>query len=366
MSNQELPVVITAIADAQVEGFIASTLFAQGWSVIFRAIDVESLQEFLKKNPAESANALLIYAPDLPGISPETISRLAIQVKQIVGFSQQLEVDASFPDLHRVPETPTDLVSIVRGFVRAPMVRQMSQISRQNRKSHVIAIGSAGSDTGCTTIALNLAMELSVLEKSTLIIDANFRAPSIAALIAIRNVQSDTGWRTIAPHLAIAEITQSEATTINQFMENAVQVFDVIIIDLGSISGLSNRLTDRRWTSTMTTWSCDQGDELMVIARPDLLGIHRLEQVGELLEKTSIRAQLSFTLNMRSQGRKGEDEEARFLSIATRLRPICVRVIGKDARAASAALEQKATLIEVNERSALRKSIAKIASEIKP
>ena len=69
---------------------------------------------------------------------------------------------------------------------------------------------------------------------------------------------------------------------------------------------------------------------------------------------------------MRSQGRKGEDEEARFLSIATRLRPICVRVIGKDARAASAALEQKATLIEVNERSALRKSIAKIASEIKP
>ena len=366
MSNQELPVVITAIADAQVEGFIASTLFAQGWSVIFRAIDVESLQEFFKKNPEESANALLIYAPDLPGILPETISRLAIQVKQIVGFSQQLEVDASFPDLHRVPETPTDLVSIVRGFVRAPMVRQMSQISWQNRKSHVIAIGSAGSDTGCTTIALNLAMELSVLEKSTLIIDANFRAPSIAALIAIRNVQSDTGWRTIAPHLAIAEITQSEATTINQFMENAVQVFDVIIIDLGSISGLSNRLTDRRWTSTMTTWSCDQGDELMVIARPDLLGIHRLEQVGELLEKTSIRAQLSFTLNMRSQGRKGEDEEARFLSIATRLRPICVRVIGKDARAASAALEQKATLIEVNERSALRKSIAKIASEIKP
>jgi hypothetical protein len=29
-------------------------------------------------------------------------------------------------------------------------------------------------------------------------------------------------------------------------------------------------------------------------------------------------------------------------------------------------MEQKATLIEVNERSALRKSIAKIASEIKP
>jgi MinD-like ATPase involved in chromosome partitioning or flagellar assembly len=148
-------------------------------------------------------------------------------------------------------------------------------------------------------------------------------------------------------------------------MESATQSFDNIVIDLGSISGLSNRLTDRRWTSTMTTWSCDQGDELMVIARPDLLGIHRLEQVCSLLEKTSIRAALSFTLNMRSQGKKGADEEAQFLAITTRLRPLCVRVIGRDLRAASKALEEKATLIEVNMRSALRKSIATMASELK-
>jgi MinD-like ATPase involved in chromosome partitioning or flagellar assembly len=148
-------------------------------------------------------------------------------------------------------------------------------------------------------------------------------------------------------------------------MENATQHFDNIVIDLGSISGLSNRLTDRRWTSTMTTWSCDQGDELMVIARPDLLGIHRLEQVCALLEKTSIRSQISFMLNMRSQGKKGEDEEARFLAATTRLRPKSVRVIGRDLRASTAALAQKCTLIEVNPRSSLRKSIATIASEIK-
>jgi hypothetical protein len=115
----------------------------------------------------------------------------------------------------------------------------------------------------------------------------------------------------------------------------------------------------------MTTWSCDQGDELMVIARPDLLGIHRLEQVCSLLEKTSIRSALSFTLNMRSQGKKGANEEAQFLAITTRLRPLCVRTISRDLRAASKALEEKATLIEVNMRSSLRKSIATMASELK-
>ena len=68
---------------------------------------------------------------------------------------------------------------------------------------------------------------------------------------------------------------------------------------------------------------------------------------------------------MRSPGKKGEEEEARFLAIATRLRPLCVRVICRDSRATAMALEQKATLIEVNQRSSLRKSIAKIASEIR-
>jgi len=41
-----------------------------------------------------------------------------------------------------------------------------------------------------------------------------------------------------------------------------------------------------------------------------------------------------------------------------------VRVIARDARATTAAEAQKSTLIEVNERSSLRKSIATIASEI--
>ncbi len=363
MSNQELPVVITAIADAQFESFVAGTLFAQGWSVIFRAIDTDSLNKFCSDKPEIAAGSLLIFAPDLPGITAEVIQFLAPKVKQVVGFSN--EPSSEFNDLHTTPTTSTDLVSVVRGFVRAPMLRQIEQVSRQTRKSHVIALGSAGSDTGCTTIALNLAMELSVLGKSTLLIDANFRAPSIAALIAIRNVKGESGWRNIAPNLSVAEISQEQAQTIDQFMQNAVENFDNIVIDLGSISGLSNRLTDRRWTSTMTTWSCDQGDELMVIARPDLLGIHRLEQVSNLLEKTAIRSQISFVLNMRTQGRKGEDEEARFLAITTRLRPLSVRVIGRDQRATAMALEQKSTLIEVNQRSALRKSIAAMASEIK-
>ena len=364
MSDQELPIVITAIAETEFESFVAGTLFAQGWSVVFRAIDVESLEAFIASNPTDVAHAMLIYVPDLSGLTPEFIEKVTQQVKQVVGFAAIKPCSNEFSGLHARPLTPTDLVSVVRGFVRAPMVRSAQVISHHSRKSQVISLGSAGSDTGCTTIALNLAMELSLLGKSTLLIDANFRAPSIATLIEIRNVKSENGWRTIAPNFSLAEITQEEATVVDEFMARVNQEFDVVVIDLGSISGLSNRLIDRRWTSTMTTWSCDFGDELIVIARPDLLGLHRLEQVSNLLEQTAIRSQLSFLLNMKSPGRKGEDEAARFLSIATRLRPLSLRTIARDGRAATGALEQKATLIEVNQRSSLRKSIATMAREL--
>jgi MinD-like ATPase involved in chromosome partitioning or flagellar assembly len=364
MSDLELPTVITAIASASTEGFIASTLFAQGWSVVFRAIDIDSLENFILNNSERSASAMLIFAPDLSGITRERIDVISSRVKQIVGFSENPSKDSYLGEMHELPKSDTDLISLVRGFVRAPMLRQSTQMQSKRRKAHVLAIGSAGSNTGCTTLAINIAMELSVLEKSTLLIDANFRAPSIAALLAIRNVKSETGWRSIAPMLSIAEITQEQVTSVQELMESATETFDRIIIDLGSISGLSNRLTDRRWTSTVTTWSCDLGDELMVIARPDLLGFHRLEQVSALIEKTSIRSGLSFTLNLRSPGRKGTDEEAKFLAIATPLRPICVRTIARDSRAVNLAESQRSTLIESNNRSNLRKSIAKIASEI--
>ena len=364
MSDLELPTVITAIANAQTEGFIASTLFAQGWSVVFRAIDIDSLENFIYNNSERAETAMLIFAPDLAGVTRERIEAITVRVKQVVGFSETPSEDSHLGEMHRVPKSDTDLVSLVRGFVRAPLLRQSTQMQIRKRKAHVLAIGSAGSNTGCTTLAINIAMELSVLEKSTLLIDANFRAPSIAALLAIRNLKSETGWRTIAPMLSIAEITQDQVTSVQALMESATDSFERIIIDLGSISGLSNRLTDRRWTSTVTTWTCDLGDELMVVARPDVLGLHRLEQVSALIETTSIRSGLSFTLNMRSAGRKGAEEEARFLAITAPLRPLSVRSIARDSRAVNLAESKQSTLIEANDRSNMRKSIAKIASEI--
>ena len=365
MSELEMPTVITAISSSEAEGFVAGTLFAQGWSVIFRAIDWESLDSYLTANPELSRGALLLYAADLPGLSSERAATLNVRTRQSIGFKSSNKTSEDLPELHEMPTAVTDLVSLVRGFVRAPMLRVQTSTFRQQRKSHVVAVGSAGSYTGCTVIAMNLAMELSVLGSSTLLIEANFRAPSVAAYLAMRNIQSEGSWKSIAPNLSLAEIDQEHAHEIDEVMLRATSEFDYIIIDLGSISGLSNRLTDRRWTSTMTTWCCDQADELMIVSRADQLGAHRLNQVIELLQQTSIRAKLSFVMNMKVPGKRGDLSESKFLTSVTALKPVRIRSISNDPRAIAAAIDEHATLIEINERSNMRKSISELARELK-
>ena len=365
MSELEMPTVITAISSTEAEGFVAGTLFAQGWNVVFRAIDWDSLDRYLIANPEVSGGALLLFASDLPGITAERVAALSGRTRQSIGFSLKQGQNTELQNLQEMPIVATDLVSLVRGYVRAPMLRTQSNTFRQQRKSHVVAVGSAGSYTGCTVLAMNLAMELSVLDKSTLLIEANFRAPSVAAYLAMRNIKSEGGWKTIAPNLSLAEVDQEHAHEIDDVMARATSEFDYIIVDLGSISGLSNRLTDRRWTSTMTTWCCDQADELMIISRADQLGHHRLNQVIDLLQQTSIRAKLSFVLNMKVPGKRGDAAETKFLTSVTPLKPVRIRSIAHDPRAISAAIEEHATLIEINERSNMRKSIAELARELK-
>ena len=134
MSNQELPVVITAIADARFEGFVAGTLFAQGWSVIFRAIDFEGLENYCTNNPESASTAMLIFSPDLAGISKDCISRVEPRVKQVVGFSDQMSEESSFNGRRVVM---SDLPGIIKG--RQEWERRVAQAMRGGRPGYSLA-----------------------------------------------------------------------------------------------------------------------------------------------------------------------------------------------------------------------------------
>jgi hypothetical protein len=364
MAEIELPVIVTAIANSELESFVAGTLYSQGWSVIYRALDVTTLTDFLESVSSENKNILLVYSPDLPGISPEVVESYQRIVRQVIGLSADPAGVANFNGILAIPNDVNELVSLMRGYVRAPLLRAAQIIPQTRRRARVIALGAPAGSTGCTTVAINLAMELSIQNHEVLLLDGDVRRPSVAALLALRNLDGDERWRTIAPHYCVGELSRERILHLSEYMNEAGDAFDVVIVDLGEIEDIADSLTDRRWVSSVIHWSCDNADELWVLGKVDTLGIHRLEALVHDFSQILIRAKVGVLFNMKPGGRKKADQEALFLSAIAPLRPHRVHTLPRDARAVSKAEDERATLIEVNDRSVLRKAISKIAVEV--
>lgn len=361
MAEIALPEVVTAVAESALEGFVAGTLYSQGWNVIFRALDASSLLAFIDSDSQRARNVVLIYSPDLPGISPETIADLQGKVRQVVGFAAEASESQQYAGVFPIPREPSDLLNLVRGFVRAPLVRGAHVESPKNRRAKVVAIGSSTGSAGCTSLALNLAMELSALGHETVLIDADVRNPSIAALLSLHKLDQESSSRTIAPHLSVSEFTRERVPKLADYLDEIFGRSDFVVIDLGSLVGVSDSLTDRRWTSSMIHWSCERADALWLVGKCDVLGIHRLETLVRDLAKTTMRAKVSIALNMTARGRKGKAREEHYFAIAAPLRPENLFTLPRDARSMMQAEEERATLIEIDDRSSLRKGIAAMA-----
>ena len=357
--------IITAISDSNFEGFVSSNLHSQGWDIVARSVDIASLQAFLSQNPEAAKNSILIYAPDLPGFSNDTITVLRTQVRHLIGYGTESEL-AGFPFLSPRPSDPADLVSQIRSVLRREFREPLisSQKGTNLAGAKVIAIGSAGSATGATTLAINLAMESSLLEKRTLLIDGNSFEPTISIALELRNLRADQNPRLISQLLWAYELTETKSTTFVNFMTSAYVNFDLIVIDLGSISNLAIKLTDRRWTSQCLIWSTDNCDEIWINSRPDEVGRFRLARVIKELNKNKIKARLQFVANLEVPRRRNDQGAHELAEQIDQLNPINRLTLPRDNRAVAAAATSYSSLSEASPKSMLRKAIFKIASDI--
>jgi Mrp family chromosome partitioning ATPase len=330
--------IITAISDSNFEGFVSSNLHSQGWDIVARSVDIASLQAFLSQNPEAAKNSILIYAPDLPGFSNDTVAELRSQVRHLIGYGTESEL-AGFPFLSPRPSDPADLVSQIRSVLRREFREPLisSQKGTNLAGAKVIAIGSAGSATGATTLAINLAMESSLLEKRTLLIDGNSFEPTISIALELRNLRADQNPRLISQLLWAYELTETKSTTFAKFMTSAYVNFDLIVIDLGSISNLAIKLTDRRWTSQCLIWSTDNCDEIWINSRPDEVGRFRLARVIKELNKNKIKARLQFVANLEVPRRRNDQGAHELAEQIDQLNPINRLTLPRDNRAVAAA-----------------------------
>lgn len=364
MAEISLPVIVTAIGDADLEGFISGTLYSQGWNVVHRALDATSLLAYLNLLEAGMGEIVLIYSPDLLGISPDTVASFQGKVKQVIGFVSDGGNSAGFAGVLPRPVDATTLIALIRGFVRTPLLRSQSVVRGVKRRAKVIAIASPAGSSGCTTIGINLAMELSLLGHETVLIDADVRRPSIAPLLSLHSLDSDNSPRLISPQMSVSEFCRDQVNSLEEHMDKFLENYDYVILDLGSIEGIEDSLTDRRWTSSLVHWSCDNSDELWLMGKADVLGIVRMEKLARNFSQIKIRARLCVLLNMRGVGRKGSDQEKLFLSATAHVKPHRIFTLPKDQGAISRAENARSALAEVVSHSPIRKAIAKLAVEV--
>jgi Mrp family chromosome partitioning ATPase len=361
MDEISIPHVITAIGDAEFESFVASTLYGQGWSVTFRALNFDSLSAHLTEMTDQKV--ILIYSPDLPGLTPEKLNSLDRRCVRTFGFASSQPLTELFPEVLDRPQSPLELISHIRGSIRAPMMRTPTSFNAQSRRAKVIGIGSFVHATGATTFAINAAFEASLAGKKTLIIDANNLSPSIAILLDERELTLVDSWKNISPLLFACEANQKNLSDLLAKIEMALSEFDLIILDLGSLQGLSSQLNDRRWGSQLVSWCADRADHIYVVTHLDSVAISRLREFKTDLESTTIAAKINFVLNGRSSQKRDSSSGEAFSHALGAQYSHKVVALPFDPRSVELARIKKSPLEQVNERGTLRRAIARFVQQ---
>jgi Flp pilus assembly CpaE family ATPase len=160
------------------------------------------------------------------------------------------------------------------------------------------------------------------------------------------------------------ELTETKSATFDKFMTTAYANFDLIVIDLGSVSNLALKLTDRRWNSQCLIWSSDNCDEIWINSRPDEIGRFRLTRLIQELTKNKLKAKLQFVANLEVPRRRSDQGAHELAAQIDQLNPLSRLTLPRDNRAVAAAATSSSSLSEASPKSMLRKAILKIASEV--
>ena len=359
MVENENKSVATAIGSAELEGFVAGTLYNEGWSVTFRALDLQSLITHL--DSSTQLVSLLLISTDIEGLTPQSRELVKSRGSKLFLFTSKSSATELYPEAINQPETALELLGLIRGSLRAPMIRGTR---KEKVRARTIAITSPSSSSGCSTLAINLGAELAQLGLKVLIVDAHSYFPTFAIRLGERGITDTSDLRNISHQLWALEVTQNGLVGAISLLERARFEFDYIVIDHGIIIDFPAVLAGRRWCNEVTIWMATYADELWVISKSDLISTERLKRFLAELSRNSIKPELSVIQSLSSSVKRSKSDSETFLQLITPIRPKRVLQYPWDPRSALAAENERCTLVESNERGILRKSIAHIAGEL--
>ena len=274
--------VITAIGDAEAEDYVAQLLFTQGWNIVYRAFDMDSLIEFFNSRPSE-LRTVLVFRKDLPDFDPELIDKFITPSLTLIS-------------LDGVPFSAHQVMMHIRSQLRLPLIvtpsRKVEELARPTKFESILITGTAGAP-GRSTLAVNLALETELP-----IYDFDFRSPSIKYLID----RSDLD----IPLLKIKEEKPRE------YLPN-----ESAILDIGPLPPLSEMVNDRRWQAALLNSAFDSASKLIYVCKASGLSLLRLQKFIEDFPILLRKIPIVYIFNMAGNSREERALERGFLKIVS-------------------------------------------------
>ena len=312
MTRSEIPQleVITAISDADSEDFVAQLLYSQGWSIIHRAFDADSLIRFMNERGQE-LRTVIVYQSAFPGLTSEV-------------FASHSAPTITFISLDLIQFTSHEIMLAIRSKLRAPMVHKgevnvelapldispilnpstIKRINRpasaQMRNRKVIAVTGSTGAPGKTRFAAALADELSQ-QGAILLIDADIRSHRTPN-------QRDSKRNTRVEILPLDR--ESRPTHIPDGEE-------VAVVDLGTLPGLAEAVTDRRWHGSLVNNVLDRATHLIYLSKSTPGSMAELTQFLREYPLLLKKIPVSYICVLSGHSRELREWESKFLTLTT-------------------------------------------------
>ena len=255
--------VVTAISDSECEDFVSQLLFSQGWSIIYRAIDMAGLMEFLDARKGE-LRTVVIFKSDLPNFDEALLESASnSKVKNIC--------------IDKIETNSHQLMTYIRGQLRLPLIANaglanseklgaiQSQQVPAERKPCVITITGTVGSPGRSSVALNIANHLAANSQVNLY-DADLRAPALEYFIGRAGKNNE--------NLKLSSLISQEKLIDSKIGDSSA----INIVDLGSLPPLTEVVNDRRWQAGFINRTLEETTTLIYLCKSNGLSLIRLEQ----------------------------------------------------------------------------------------
>jgi len=322
---------ITAISDAQDEGFIAASLERQGWQVLYRALTDSQLTNFLDTLDAEQVT--IFTTPDFaPGAS---------------NFFRNLKPSINEIRLSAIPSNDHDFSEIIRGSANEETLTWSTLPTIP-----IVTFSSFGRRVGTSTIALNIASELAIQGSRVLLIDAHVRSSFLSPYLQIFGVNREVIRSPFGFSIFEAHSAETFAT-----LEGDIDQYEILLLDIGEVWQPARAISGNRSEDYPFIWAAHFSTDMITVSSAEGRAISEVRNSLKGLEELAIKPKISHLIN-NAQNYSAKERTTQQKIVAGELH--CRSTfLPRDDRATSRAKAASSTLAESAPKSALRAEIAR-------